>query len=165
MISGTRCSFWCRLTADSTLDRMKRMNTYDNDNFPGDDTCHVNLIDPDKIELAQQNLPETVIFGEAAEIFRLLGDPSRLRILKALSVTELCVCDLATLLGASSSAVSHQLRLLRAKGFVRYRRQGKMAYYALADRHVQQLLAQVIAHIEECETNGYGRELDREFHG
>lgn len=120
----------------------------------GNDTCQVNVIDREKIEWAQQTMPEAAIFREAADVFRLLGDPSRLRILKALSTTELCVCDLAALLGATSSAVSHQLRLLRAKGFVQYRRQGKIAYYALADPHVQQLLAQMIAHIEECETAG-----------
>ena len=114
------------------------------------DTCEINVIDKDKIELAQKGMPDTTILTETAEVFSLLGDLSRIRILQALSTTELCVCDLAAILGTSSSAVSHQLRLLRAKGIVRFRREGKIAYYSLADEHVHQLLTQMIKHIEEC---------------
>lgn len=114
------------------------------------DTCEINVIDKDKIELAQKGMPDTTILAETAEVFSLLGDLSRIRILQALSTTELCVCDLAAILGTSSSAVSHQLRLLRAKGIVRFRREGKIAYYSLADEHVHQLLTQMIQHIEEC---------------
>jgi ArsR family transcriptional regulator len=114
------------------------------------DTCEINVIDKDKIELAQKGMPDATILAETAEVFSLLGDLSRIRILQALSTTELCVCDLAAILGTSSSAVSHQLRLLRAKGIVRFRREGKIAYYSLADEHVHQLLTQMIQHIEEC---------------
>jgi DNA-binding transcriptional ArsR family regulator len=114
------------------------------------DTCQVNVIDRDKIELAQKGMPETTTLSETADVFSLLGDLSRIRILQALSTTELCVCDLAAILETTSSAVSHQLRLLRAKGIVRFRREGKIAYYSLADEHVRQLLKQMIKHIEEC---------------
>ena len=114
------------------------------------DTCQVNVIDRDKIELAQQSMPETTTLAETADVFSLLGDLSRIRILQALSTTELCVCDLAAILETTSSAVSHQLRLLRAKGIVRFRREGKVAYYSLADEHVHQLLKQMIEHIQEC---------------
>ena len=114
------------------------------------DTCQVTVINRDKIELAQKSMPETITLAETAEVFSLLGDLSRIRILQALSTTELCVCDLAAILGTSSSAVSHQLRLLRAKGIVRFRRDGKVAYYSLADEHVHQLLTQMIEHIQEC---------------
>jgi DNA-binding transcriptional ArsR family regulator len=114
------------------------------------DTCQINVIDRDKIELAQKSMPETTTLTETADVFSLLGDLSRVRILQALSTTELCVCDLAAILKTTSSAVSHQLRLLRAKGIVRFRREGKIAYYSLADEHVHQLLTQMIKHIEEC---------------
>ena len=114
------------------------------------DTCQINVIDRDKIELAQKSMPETTTLTETADVFSLLGDLSRVRILQALSATELCVCDLAAILKTTSSAVSHQLRLLRAKGIVRFRREGKIAYYSLADEHVHQLLTQMIKHIEEC---------------
>lgn len=114
------------------------------------DTCQVNCINEDTVTLAQQAMPEISTLAEAAETFSMLGDLSRIRILQALNTTELCVCDLAAILEASSSAVSHQLRLLRAKGLVRFRKEGKMAYYSLADEHVRQLLALTIKHVEEC---------------
>ncbi len=100
--------------------------------------------------LAQKAMPATSTLVEAAELFNMLGDLSRIRILQALSVTELCVCDLAAILDASSSAVSHQLRLLRTKGLVRFRKEGKMAYYSLADEHVRQILTQTVKHVQEC---------------
>ncbi|MDA2916315.1 metalloregulator ArsR/SmtB family transcription factor [Nitrospinae bacterium AH_259_B05_G02_I21] len=82
-----------------------------------------------------------------AEIFRALGDPTRVRILHALAASELCVCDLAAILGMSQSAVSHQLRLLRSLRLVRHRREGRMVYYALDDDHIEKLLAQGLDHV------------------
>ena len=114
------------------------------------DTCQVNVIDRDKIVLAQKSMPEAIILAETADVFSLLGDFSRVRILQALSTTELCVCDLAAILETTSSAVSHQLRLLRAKGIVSFRKEGKIAYYSLTDEHIHQLLTQMIEHIQEC---------------
>lgn len=116
----------------------------------GQDTCQVNVIDKDRIDLARKGMPKESTLSEIAETFGLLGDFSRIRILQALSITELCVCDLAAILETTSSAVSHQLRLLRARGIVRFRREGKIAYYSLADKHVYQLLSQMIEHTEEC---------------
>ncbi len=86
-----------------------------------------------------------------AETFRTLGDPTRVRILDALARHELCVCDIATLLGLSESGVSHQLRLLRHMRLVRARRQGRMVYYALDDQHITELFAQGLRHVEEAE--------------
>ena len=114
------------------------------------DTCQINVIDKDKIELARNSMPDSTTLSETADVFSLLGDYTRIRILQALSTTELCVCDLAAILEATSSAVSHQLRLLRAKGIVKFRREGKVVYYSLADEHVHQLLTQMIQHVEEC---------------
>ncbi len=114
------------------------------------DTCQITATHKADIALAQKAMPATSTLVEAAELFNMLGDLSRIRILQALSVTELCVCDLAAILDASSSAVSHQLRLLRTKGLVRFRKEGKMAYYSLADEHVRQILTQTVKHVQEC---------------
>jgi DNA-binding transcriptional ArsR family regulator len=84
-----------------------------------------------------------------AEVFKLLGDPTRVRIVDALAHGERCVCDLASLVGLSESAVSHQLRLLRAARLVRVRRSGRMAFYTLDDHHVVGLLHDTRKHVEE----------------
>ncbi len=84
-----------------------------------------------------------------AETFRVLGDPTRVRILDALSTGELCVCDIATIVGISESAVSHQLRLLRGMRLVRPRRAGRQVYYAVDDQHIVELLRQGLTHVEE----------------
>jgi ArsR family transcriptional regulator len=84
-----------------------------------------------------------------SEIFSALADPTRLRILDALGIEELCVCDLAEVCGISQSGVSHQLRLLRDLGLVAYRRDGNRAVYRLADSHVLTLIAQGLEHADE----------------
>ncbi len=84
-----------------------------------------------------------------AETFRVLGDPTRIRILDALGTGEVCVNDLATAIGISESAVSHQLRLLRTMRLVRVRREGRMAYYAVDDQHILELLSQARTHVQE----------------
>jgi len=84
-----------------------------------------------------------------AEAFKVLSDPTRVKILFALSKAELCVCDLSALLGMNESAVSHHLRLLRALKLVTYRREGRMAYYSLDDEHIEKLFQQGLEHIQE----------------
>lgn len=84
-----------------------------------------------------------------AETFRVLGDPTRIRILDALGTGEVCVNDLASAIGISESAVSHQLRLLRTMRLVRVRREGRMAYYAVDDQHILELLSQARTHVQE----------------
>jgi len=84
-----------------------------------------------------------------ADTFRVLGDPTRVRILDALSGGELCVCDIASFAGISESAVSHQLRLLRSMRLVRARRSGRLVFYALDDHHIIELLKQALTHVEE----------------
>jgi ArsR family transcriptional regulator, lead/cadmium/zinc/bismuth-responsive transcriptional repressor len=85
-----------------------------------------------------------------AEVFKLLGDPTRVRLVDALTHGERCVCDLATLIGLTESAVSHQLRLLRAARLVRVRRAGRLAYYSLDDHHVVGLVHDTRKHVEEA---------------
>jgi ArsR family transcriptional regulator len=86
---------------------------------------------------------------DVAETFRILGDPTRVRILDALGGGELCVCDIASLVGISESAVSHQLRSLRNVRLVRPRRSGRLVYYVLDDAHILELLRQAQTHVEE----------------
>jgi DNA-binding transcriptional ArsR family regulator len=113
------------------------------------DICQVNVIHHDKVAAAKAGMPEDAALAEMAEVFRILGDLSRLRILQALNTTELCVCDLAAILETTSSAVSHQLRLLRAHGMVRFRKEGKIVYYSLAGGQVRHLLTAVFQHVQE----------------
>jgi len=84
-----------------------------------------------------------------AETFRVLGDPSRVRILDALSEGELCVCDIASVAGITESAVSHQLRLLRGMRLVRPRRAGRQVFYSLDDQHILELLRLAVTHVKE----------------
>ncbi len=86
-----------------------------------------------------------------AETFRVLGDPTRVRILEALAGGELCVCDIASLVRISESAASHQLRLLRGMRLVRPRRAGRLVYYAADDHHILELLNQARTHVEEAQ--------------
>ena len=115
----------------------------------GQDTCAVFVADAAKVARLRASLIGAQQIGALAETFRALGDPTRVRILDALSHEELCVCDLATLLGLTESAVSHQLRLLRTLRLVRARREGRMVFYALDDHHIVSLFGQGLRHVNE----------------
>ncbi|MFN8665916.1 MAG: metalloregulator ArsR/SmtB family transcription factor [Gemmatimonadaceae bacterium] len=115
------------------------------------DVCEIEVIDPAKVARARRTLPSAETTAALAEMLRALGDPTRLQIIAALAtdgIEELCVCDLATLVGASRSAVSHSLRTLRQLRIVRYRKAGKIAYYTLDDSHVAQLVAEGVQYVE-----------------
>jgi ArsR family transcriptional regulator len=113
------------------------------------DTCDVFHLDPAKVAALKTRLLPDESVGALAETFRVLGDITRVRILDALSRSELCVCDIARLLGLSESAVSHQLRLLRGMRLVRPRREGRMMFYSLDDQHIVRLFEQGLEHVEE----------------
>ena len=98
--------------------------------------------------VAEKMIPAETI-SLMAETFRMLGDPTRLKVVQALSAGELCVCDLAAMLGVGRTAVSNHLRLLRGMRLVKYRREGKLAYYSLADDHIEALLRGCREHVEE----------------
>lgn len=107
----------------------------------GEDACSVRCVEPERVAATRSRLPSAQATEEVAEVFRLLGEPTRMRILYALrDAAELCVCDLALTVDASETAVSHAMRLLRASGIVRNRRQGRLIYYCLADDRVRRLL-------------------------
>ena len=113
------------------------------------DVCEVQCVDELKVRRARRAMPGADSITTLAATLRALGDPTRLRLATALAATELCVCDLATLLGTSQSVVSHSLRTLRQLRIVRYRKEGKVAYYSLDDPHVAALLAIGLDHVEE----------------
>lgn len=113
------------------------------------DFCQISCVHPDAVAKASRAIISGETLTKLADFYKLLGDPTRLRILSALAATELCVCDLAETMQMNQSAISHQLRVLRAGGLVTYRRDGKMAIYRLDDEHVATILATGLTHIEE----------------
>lgn len=114
---------------------------------PEPETCDAPAIHIDGVRRARAVLPGQSVASDLAELFGALGDPTRVRLLTTLTNGPLCVCDLAATLGISQSAVSHQLRLLRALHLVRARREGKLVWYALDDDHVGDLLQIGFAHV------------------
>jgi ArsR family transcriptional regulator, lead/cadmium/zinc/bismuth-responsive transcriptional repressor len=119
------------------------------DAAPIPDVCEVTCVNEERVERVRSAMRSDATMVALAETFRALGDPTRARIMFALSRDELCVCDLAFLLGASVSAVSHQLRVLRNLKLVKHRKEGKMVYYSLDDGHIHELFAQGLEHVEE----------------
>jgi ArsR family transcriptional regulator, lead/cadmium/zinc/bismuth-responsive transcriptional repressor len=128
--------------------------------------CDAAHLDPLGAEARRAGLlPPRTVEG-LADTFRVLGDPTRVRILDALSTGELCVCDIASLVGISESAVSHQLRLLRGMRLVRPRRAGRQVYYAVDDHHILELLTQAMTHVEESsKLEGRSSKVRAKFEG
>lgn len=113
------------------------------------DACSVRILDHDRVEATQQRSIGADEAAEVASLFRLLGDPGRVRMLAALlEAGELCVCDLAAVVGMAESSVSHSLRLLRTAGVVRNRRSGRQVFYSLDDAHVRLLLDVSLQHVD-----------------
>ena len=113
------------------------------------DSCEIEFVDERKVKRARRAMKSGEAVASLAETFKILGDPTRVRIAYALSKEELCVCDLANLLNVSQSAVSHSLRALRQMKLVRFRKEGKIAYYTLDDEHIANLLDEGFRHVEE----------------
>lgn len=113
------------------------------------DICQVNVIHVARIAIARKGLPDRERVAGLAAVFKLLGDPGRLKILLALNACEMCVCDLAALMETTPSAISHQLRLLRTAGLVQARKEGKMVYYSIGENSLQPLLTAGLKHLEK----------------
>ena len=101
------------------------------------------------VDKVNREMPDEEILYDLAELFKIFGDSTRVKILYALLEAELCVCDIAKLMEVSQSAVSHQLRVLNANRLVKPRKDGKTVFYSLADDHVRKIIAQGMEHIEE----------------
>lgn len=114
-----------------------------------DEVCDLVQIDLARVRKIRSALIAPDAVQGLAETFSALGDPTRVRILDALSHGELCVCDLAAVLGLSQSAVSHQLRLLRGIRLVKPRREGRIVFYSLDDQHIISIFKQTLQHVQE----------------
>ncbi|MBQ7739562.1 MAG: winged helix-turn-helix transcriptional regulator [Desulfovibrionaceae bacterium] len=112
-------------------------------------TCSCEIIHEEAVGQVQKNLPAVDVSMKLAELFKLFGDTTRLRLLQSLLIHEMCVCDLAATLNVTKSCISHHLRSLKMANLVRYRRQGQVVFYGLADEHVKQILAMGLEHIQE----------------
>jgi ArsR family transcriptional regulator len=113
------------------------------------DTCEITFVNKESVAQVKKRLKPDSTINQLSETFKVLGDTTRLKIIYALSQVELCVCDIAALFGLTESAVSHQLRILRNMRLVKYRRDGKKAYYNLDDEHIDNLFKEGLKHVEE----------------
>ena len=111
--------------------------------------CEFMHAHPETIEKIRRVMPDDDKLIDVAELFKVFGDSTRIKIMSALSGGELCVCDISTAVGMTSSAVSHQLKILKHAELVRFRREGKTVFYSLADSHVNTILEQGFEHIDE----------------
>ena len=112
-------------------------------------TCAQVIIHDDIVKRVQENMPQEDNLYDLAELFKVFGDSTRIKIIWALFQSEMCVCDIAYLLNMTQSAISHQLKILKQNKLVKNRREGKSIFYSLADDHVRSIIAQGREHIEE----------------
>jgi len=117
--------------------------------FEHSETCDFTMIHNDIVAKVKQQMPDEDPVYEVSELFKVFGDSTRTRIICALAISEMCVCDLSALLNMTQSAISHQLRILKGARMVKNRRNGKVVYYSLADEHVKTLFDIAFAHIME----------------
>ena len=111
--------------------------------------CECNAIHRDVVQRVKKALPEDEQLYDLAELFKVFGDTTRVRILCALFESEMCVCDISVLLGMTQSSISHQLRVLKSAKLVKNRKEGKVVYYSLDDEHIKHIFEQGLEHISE----------------
>ncbi len=121
------------------------MNPYSTDI----DRCDCNIIHEAVVNEVREHMPEEDDLIDLADLFKVFGDSTRVKILSALFHSEMCVCDIAVLLGMTKSSISHQLRILKQAKLVHYRKDGKVVFYSLADEHVKTIFDQGMLHV--CE--------------
>lgn len=113
------------------------------------DRCDCNVIHQDIVDKVKENMPVEENLYDLAELFKVFGDTTRIKILYALYSSDMCVCDIAVLLNMTQSAISHQLRVLKQAKLVKYRKEGKIVFYSLDDEHVKMIFDQGLLHISE----------------
>lgn len=111
--------------------------------------CEVNFINEEKVKKVKETLPKDEIIFDVAELFKVFGDSTRMKIICALLEEELCVCDIACITNSTQSAISHQLRILKQAKLVKYRKEGKIVYYSLDDEHIKEIFEKGREHVEE----------------
>jgi len=126
----------------------KRGETMSKRTVPAD-RCDCEVIHEDVVNSVRAKMPKEETLYDLAELFKVFGDSTRIRILWALDEAEMCVCDIAYLLNMTQSAISHQLRVLKQAKLVRNRKEGKVVYYSLDDEHVKAIFDQGLMHIKE----------------
>jgi ArsR family transcriptional regulator, lead/cadmium/zinc/bismuth-responsive transcriptional repressor len=114
---------------------------------PAPETCQVRSVNQADVARVRRQMLPSDVYAELSALFGALSDPTRIRIVHVLLSQEMCTCDLAALIGVSESAISQQLRLLRALGLVKFRRAGRVVYYSLDDEHVADLARIGLAHL------------------
>lgn len=113
------------------------------------ESCEIDLIHPEVVAHVRESLPSVAQMQRVAAIFQTLADPTRARIVAALALDELCVCDVAAIAGLAVSSASHQLKRLRDQGVVTFRKEGRLAFYHLSDPHIRRLITDGIAHVRD----------------
>lgn len=113
------------------------------------ESCNCEVIHEEVVNKVRKKMPKEETLYDLAELFKVFGDSTRIRILWALDEAEMCVCDIACLLNMTQSAISHQLRVLKQAKLVRSRKEGKVVYYSLDDEHVRMIFDQGLAHTSE----------------
>ncbi|HEX9025333.1 MAG TPA: metalloregulator ArsR/SmtB family transcription factor [Clostridium sp.] len=121
----------------------------ENNNITNIESCNCTIIHEDVINKVKSSIPEDETLYDLADLFKIFGDSTRIKILCGLFQAEMCVCDIAALLGMTQSAISHQLRVLKQSRLVKYRKEGKIVYYSLEDEHVKRIFDQGLIHISE----------------
>ena len=111
--------------------------------------CDCNVIHENIVEMVRDKMPPGEMLYDLAELFKVFGDSTRIKIIWALFESEMCVCDIAYLLNMTQSAISHQLRVLKQARLVKPRRDGKIIFYSLDDRHIEEIFNQGLSHINE----------------
>lgn len=111
--------------------------------------CSCTVIHEDIVNEVKKSIPEEETLYDLADLFKIFGDTTRIKILCALFQAEMCVCDIAALLGMTQSSISHQLRVLKQSRLVKFRKEGKVVYYSLEDEHVKRIFDQGLLHISE----------------
>ncbi|MCH4239519.1 MAG: metalloregulator ArsR/SmtB family transcription factor [Oscillospiraceae bacterium] len=119
----------------------------------GMERCDFIHVHEDIVKRVQQTVPDEEVLYDLAELFKVFGDSTRIKILYVLFESEMCVCDIAQLLNMNQSAISHQLRVLKQSQLVKYRRDGKTVFYSLADDHVRTILGTGMEHLAELTNN------------
>jgi len=114
-----------------------------------EDRCYCEVIHEEVVNQVREKMPKEETLYDLAELFKMFGDSTRIKILWALDEAEMCVCDIAALLNMTQSAISHQLRILKQAKLVKNRKEGKVVYYSLDDEHVRLIFDQGLAHISE----------------
>jgi ArsR family transcriptional regulator len=124
----------------------KMIMNYDKENI---EICSCHIIHENIVSKVKETITDNTSICNMAEFFKVLNDPTRLKIINALMLSEMCVCDISALLNMSQPAISHHLKILRQSKLIKYRRDGKIVYYSLDDEHIKPIFNQCLAHVDE----------------